>query len=372
MIFIHKTRQLASFVTQLPQIVQPLNLKFFPFCLEGISLCDTIARTIGATPIDAFLEVTWVNDLIGEGHILVIGSAGVDIVARADETPKPGTSSPGRVRMSHGGVARNVAENLARLGMEVVLITAVGDDSQGEKLLTDAEQAGINTEHSITIPGHSTGAYVGILDEKGRLHFAIDNMRAAHSITPKHLREKGELFKEAQAVFVDANLPKKTLATVVSMSKRAKVPIAADPTSVSLAPTLSEYLQDLWLITPNEPEAEVLCPTPVPHAKPSQAIDAARYLVSQGVEIAIITMAEFGLGYAAASGSGHIPAIKTEIVDPTGAGDALTAAVMFGLLHQIPLDESIHLGISAAALTLRVPGTVEPNLSLELLYDQLR
>lgn len=308
----------------------------------------------------------------GEGHILVIGSAGVDIVARADNSLIPGTSSPGRVRMSHGGVARNVAENLARLGMEVVLITAVGDDSQGGKLLADAEQAGVNTEHSITIPTHSTGAYVAILDEKGRLHLAIDNMRAAQSITPEHLRERGDLFKQAQAIFVDANLPKKSLATAISLAKRAKVPVAADPTSVSLAPSLAEHLQDLWLITPNEAEAEVLCPTPVPHAEPSRAIDAARYLVSQGVEIAIITMAEFGLGYAAVSGSGHVPAIKTEIVDPTGAGDALTAAVMFGLLNQIPLDESVHLGISAAALALSVSGTVEPNLSLELLYDQLR
>jgi pseudouridine kinase len=95
-------------------------------------------------------------------------------------------------------------------------------------------------------------------------------------------------------------------------------------------------------------------------------------LVSEGVEIAIITMAEFGLGYATASGSGHVPAIKTEVTDPTGAGDALTAAVMFGLLNEIPIDESVMLGLSAASLTLRTPGTVAPKLSLELLYDQLR
>jgi pseudouridine kinase len=308
----------------------------------------------------------------GNNRILVIGSAGVDIIARASVTIQSGTSSPGVVRMSYGGVARNVAENLARLGLDVVLITAVGDDSPGRRLLENAAQAGINTDHAITLPTHSTGAYVAILDEMGRLHLALDDMQLIQSITPEDIKEKQELFHQAQAIFVDANLGQKTLSTVIALARDLNIPVAADPTSVTLAPRFTDHLADLWLVTPNEAEADALCPQPVPHAHPRQAIDAARHMVSEGVEIAIITMAEFGLGYAAASGSGHVPAIKTEILDPTGAGDALTAAVMFGLLNEIPLDQSVLLGLSAASLTLRTPGTVDPNLSLELLYDQLR
>jgi pseudouridine kinase len=278
----------------------------------------------------------------GNNRILVIGSAGVDIIARASVTIQSGTSSPGVVRMSYGGVARNVAENLARLGLDVVLITAVGDDSPGRRLLENAAQAGINTDHAITLPTHSTGAYVAILDEMGRLHLALDDMQLIQSITPEDIKEKQELFHQAQAIFVDANLGQKTLSTVIALARDLNIPVAADPTSVTLAPRFTDHLADLWLVTPNEAEADALCPQPVPHA------------------------------YAAASGSGHVPAIKTEILDPTGAGDALTAAVMFGLLNEIPLDQSVLLGLSAASLTLRTPGTVDPNLSLELLYDQLR
>jgi pseudouridine kinase len=197
-------------------------------------------------------------------------------------------------------------------------------------------------------------------------------MQATRSITPDHLHERDELFNQAQAIFVDANLSEESLAAAITLAQSAKVQIAADPTSVSLAPAFTDHLDKLWLVTPNEAEADALCPQPVPHADPTRAIDAARHLVSEGVEIAIITMAEFGLGYATASGSGHVPAIKTEVTDPTGAGDALTAAVMFGLLNEIPIDESVMLGLSAASLTLRTPGTVAPKLSLELLYDQLR
>jgi pseudouridine kinase len=101
------------------------------------------------------------------------------------------------------------------------------------------------------------------------------------------------------------------------------------------------------------------------------AIAAARTLVNAGVKTVIITLAEAGVVYASAQTSGHIPAVATDVVDTTGASDALTAAVLFGLLNDIPLDESVRLGASAAALTLACPDTVRPDLSLELLYDNL-
>jgi pseudouridine kinase len=307
-----------------------------------------------------------------EGHVLVIGAAVTDIIGRATSTLHSATSNPGQVRTCYGGVARNVAENLVRLGMETALITAVGDDDASRQMLDHASNAGIATECSIIVEDMPTGAYLAVLDDQGALHFALDDMSVIGSITPAYLRDHASLFKGAAAVVVDANLPPKTLASAVSLAKRSGVPIGADPTSVGLALRLEPHLSDLWLITPNEAEAEALCPHPVPHADRLQAIDAARHLVSQGVDIAIITMAEFGVGYATAESSGHIPAVNTDIVDPTGAGDAHTAALIFALLNGIPLDEAVRLGVSAASLTLRTTGSVVPDLSLELLYNQLR
>lgn len=306
-----------------------------------------------------------------EGHVLVIGSSGTDIVGRANAPLQGGTSNPANLRMSLGGVARNVAENLARLGVKVVLITSVGDDYYGHHLLEHANSVGINTEHCMIVPEQSTGSYVAVLDEHGSLNLGLDDMRVMQAITPAYLRKCRDLFKSARVVFIDANLPEPAIKTVASITRRLKIPLAADPTSVSLAPALAPYLKDLWLITPNEAEANVLCHHPVPHADPNQAIEAAQHLVEQGVDRAIITMAEFGLGYATSITNGHIPAIKTEIQDPTGAGDALTAAVIFALLNDISIDEAVQLGISAASLTLRTKGTVDENLSVEKLYDQL-
>jgi pseudouridine kinase len=306
-----------------------------------------------------------------DGHVLVIGASGSDIIGRANGPIQPGTSNPATVHMSYGGVAHNVAKNVAHLGLDTVLITAVGDDSAGAALLRELHSDGVNVEHSITIEGGRTGGYVAVLDQRGVLHLGLDNMGLISRITPQHLRSCYALFKQAAAVVIDANLSPRAIRSAITHARRAGAPVVADPTSMSLASRLGTHLSELWMIMPNESEAGVFCPGPVPHANRERALEAADFLVSQGVGIAIITMAEFGVVYASNETFGHVPAIQTEILDPTGAGDAMTAALLFGLLNQIPLDESVRLGVAAASMTLQSLGSTVPNLSLEMLYDQL-
>ncbi|MEJ2267294.1 MAG: carbohydrate kinase family protein [Anaerolineales bacterium] len=274
-----------------------------------------------------------------QAPVLVIGGAGVDIIGRLVGEPHLGTSNPGRVRTSFGGVARNIAHNLARLGQPV--------------------------------EGKPTGTYLGIVNAKGLLQFAVDDMRVISQLRPDHIRKCADLFGDASLLFVDANLPKDTLRTVMSMARKARIPVCADPTSSILADRLRPYLSRLQLITPNSVEAAILFGQPFEAGKRGQALAAAKYLVGQGAQIALITLAEFGVCYATSETSGHFPALRTEILDPTGAGDALAATVIFALLNGIPLDDAVQLGVTAASLTLRYPGSVLPDLSLEKLYDHL-
>jgi pseudouridine kinase len=132
---------------------------------------------------------------------------------------------------------------------------------------------------------------------------------------------------------------------------------------------LCPYLPELLLVTPNAAEAEALCGVAVTGRE--SGLEAAHRLVSLGVQIAIVTLGATGLVYATSQESGHVPAIECDIVDFTGAGDSLTAGVVFGLLNDLPIDEAVRLGTSAAALTLQSRETVCPTLSLERLYDQL-
>lgn len=310
-------------------------------------------------------------ELKSDCPVVVIGAAGVDIVGRLKGDLHEGSSNPAQIRTSFGGVARNVAENLARLGQAVILLTAVGEDEEGERLVRNAQIAGVNTEYIIRCGDCPTGMYVGILNSKGEILFAMDSMEVTHNITPAYIRKHLHLFKGASFVFIDLNLPPETLRTIYSLAKRYRVPVCADPTSMHLAPRLIPYLGRTFLITPNFSEASLLAKQPQKSSSRRQALLIAKTLVSQGVDVVIITMAEQGLCYASSETNGHIPAIQTEILDPTGVGDALTAAVLFALLNEMPLDEALRLGVSAATLTLQYTGAVVPDLSLEKLYDQL-
>jgi pseudouridine kinase len=307
-----------------------------------------------------------------EKPVLVLGSSSVDIVGRIEGKLIKGASNPANIRTSFGGTARNFAENLARLGHPVTLLSVVGKGQMGRQMLRYTTKAGVDTKHILRSNKGTTGAYLAVVNAYGELQFALDDMDASQMLTPEYLQERAELFEQAALLFLDVNLPNDTLDTAMRLAAEANLPVAADPTTLALAPKLIPYLSQVFLITPNYMEAGVLCEEPVSgDIEHTQGLDIAKNLVKRGVKVAIVTMAEFGVSYATSETSGHIPAVRTQIIDPTGGGDALSATVIYSLLNGIPLDEAIRLGVSAASLTLRHRGAVYPDLTLELLYEHL-
>jgi pseudouridine kinase len=306
-----------------------------------------------------------------EKPVLAIGGAGVDIVGRLKSELHADTSNPAQIRYSFGGVARNVAENLARLGQPVRLMTAVGEDEPADRLLDVLLQAGVDIGAVLHSVEGNTGTYLAVFDSAGNRQIALDDMRIVSGLTPQYIRQFAGLFEDASLLFIDASLPKDTLRTVMSLARQAHLPVCADPTSALLAHRLRPYVSRFFMVTPNSSEASILCEPSQQVSNRRQALQAAKCLVSQGVDVAIITLAEQGLCYATSETSGHIPALRTGVLDPTGAGDALVAAVIFAILNGIQIDEAMRLGVSAASFTLRYRGAVVPDLSLEKLYDRL-
>ncbi len=301
--------------------------------------------------------------------VLVIGAAGLDVKGQVGGPLQMGTSNPGSIRQSPGGVARNIAENLARLGVDVALITALGDDWPGRYILEHAQQAGVNTEHVLVRPDLRTGTYLALQDREKQLIVGLDDMGAIQAITPGYLYDRRRLFREAEMVVIDANLSPDALEMVFRLAAQYGRPVCADPTSAPLAVRLQPFLGQLHLVTPNLQEAYALLGEV--GGSSDRPIRVARRLVAKGVQLAVITLAEKGLCYATVNESGNLPAITVPIVDRTGVGDALTAAIVFGLLEGLPPTEAVRLGLSAAALTLQCRHTVCPDISLERLYETL-
>jgi len=306
-----------------------------------------------------------------EGYVLVIGSAGLDVKGRPSGQLKPGTSNLGQVRNSIGGVARNIAENLARLEVDTVLLTAVGDDVEGRRVLEHCEANSIDCTHVRVMEGARTATYLALLKADGDLDMAIGDFEIIQWLDSDYLRGHEGLIAEADMVVIDATLSVPTLVTLFELAEKYSVRVCADPTTPLLASRLCPYIGQLHLVVPNAAETTALCGLSNPAHDRETAIEAARHLVSLGAYIAVVTLGDMGLAYADGSGGGFIRAVHTHVVDSTGAGDALTGAVIFGLLNDVPLDEAMRLGVTAASLTLQSAETVLPNLSQELLYDEL-
>jgi pseudouridine kinase len=301
--------------------------------------------------------------------VVVVGAACLDVKGRIGGDIVAGTSNPGDVRVSVGGCARNVAENLARLGMPTALLSVVCQDDFGQTIVSQTERAGVNTDHILLSCEQHSAAYMALLSGQGALLVAVDDTAAAAALTPDYIADHAELLENARLVVIDANVPLETAETLLSICAPAGVPVALDPVAYAPALRYRPLAGTFFLMTPNAVEAQAL--TGLPVADAAQGAIAAKHLISAGVEIAIITLADQGLVYATPDANGYVPAIEVEIVDPTGAGDALTAAVVYALLNDIPVDEAVRLGVSAATLTLGSAETVRQDLSLESLYAQL-
>ena len=306
---------------------------------------------------------------MSQPNVVVIGAASLDTKGRPKTPLVGGTSNPGYIHVSPGGVGRNVAENLARLGVPTALVSAVGDDSTGRHILDTTRASGVDVSGVIVSSEYPSATYLAVVDENGHPVLSIDDMHIMELVTPKYIYAHRKWIKEARMIVMDANLSPAAIKSTIAYANKWNVPVCVDPVSVALAPRISPYLSKLFMVVPNEDEAEALCGHR--SADSLWATAAAQQLVSMGVETAVITLAEKGLAYATSEESGRVPAISIEVEDPTGGGDALTGAVVFGLVNGFSVSEAVRLGVSAASLTVTSTHTVFPELSLERLYEQL-
>jgi pseudouridine kinase len=310
-----------------------------------------------------------VASLAKQPSIVVIGGASLDIKGRLRRPLLHGTSNAASIKISIGGVGRNIAENLARLGTSVALVAAVCADDFGRAIVAHTAAAGVDTTHVLTACDQHSASYIAILDHSGGLVAGLDDSAAARAITAGHIKAHAMMLQQADMVVADANLSTAAMDALLEICEAAQVPVAFEPVAYALAERHREQVERFFLVTPNELEAEAL--TGIPVRDVQSAMAAAQKLIATGVEIVLITLAHQGIVYASSDEVGHIPSIPTEIVDPTGAGDALAATVIFGLTTGIPLAESLRLGHIAAVLTLQSPETAAPDLNLEYLYEQL-
>jgi pseudouridine kinase len=272
--------------------------------------------------------------------VLVIGGANVDVKAKTSAAHIPRTSNPGTVSITAGGVARNIAHNLATLIVDTTLLSVIGSDAFGEMLISETQKAGVKTNH-IMRTNHATGSYIAALDENGELITAVSDMGLLSLLTPDTIKKNKDLIVANNHIISDCNLSEETLHEIAKLCANRLI---IEPVSVAKSQKLRNLLTNhkIYLATPNLDQIEAL--TGTREIKPAIAA-----LHKMGLQNIVIHAGELGAYVSDGNEIIHIPSQATVIVDVTGAGDAATAGLISGLIRNLPLAKAAEIGQIMAA-----------------------
>ncbi len=358
--------------------------------LDAAALAERIGSTRAAVSVH-LSNLTRKGVVLGRGYIvrpeadsvLVVGGAVLDTKVRTAFAPVLGTSNPGTASATVGGVGRNIAENLARLGRPTVLVAAVGDDPAGDTVLQRTGAAGVDCRHVVVSP-HPTGTYAAVLDDCGDLHIAVADMRATDELAVADLAVVPTLLGGADALVVDANLDATVIRWLLSAAQDAGVRSVFEPVSVAKATGAAPVFDGsvrVHTVTPNVDELAAL----VGHAVGDTVDDvraAADLLHARGVEQVWVRrgtrgslLSVAGSAYAGAADAGSravlVGAPPVQVADVTGAGDSMTAGYVHALLDGADVVEAARYGQALAALTCASADTVRADLTAALVAAHL-
>lgn len=333
-----------------------------------------LARSTVAAHI---VQLTQKGFVLGRGYylpvskrIVCIGGAVFDRKYHAHAPLISETSNPVSGYRSHGGVARNVTENLARLGVNIGFVSILGDDETGRAILDNLRLLGVDVSRAIVTNEAPTAEYAAILGPDNELALGIADMGIFDLLKPEMLETVWPQLASADWVFADCNLPQATLEALLAKKSGSRFRLAVDTVSAPKALRLPQDLSGVDLLFLNLDEAHSLLrhPAGTPRLSADQAISMLR---ERGVAKIVMTMGAGGVHIGDENGIRHIASVPAQPVDITGAGDALISGTLYCLLDQKPLPEAVRTGTLLATLTTESDASVHPDLSAQFLEAHL-
>jgi pseudouridine kinase len=354
-----RERQLLRWIEENPMITQ-----------QELADKAGITRSSAAVHISNLMKK---GHIAGRGYIVhtapyavVVGGVNMDVGGRSFGPLIGQDSNPGRVRMSLGGVGRNIAHNLSLLGVDVHLLTAFGDDVSAQKVAASCGELGIDISHALQVPGGTTSTYLYIAGPGGDMELAVADMEIYDHVTPAFLNSRSALLSNAQLVIVDTNIPAESIAW---LAENCKVPLFADPVSTTKAEKLRPVLGRLHTLKPNRIEAELLSGEPIPDLAGAERAAAA--LLDTGLRRVFISMGGDGVYAADHSRQIHVPCLPGNMVNTTGCGDAFMAAIAWAYLEGTDLEGTALAGLAASSIAMESPETINPAMGADAVRSRM-
>lgn len=350
------------------------NIKENPFISQQeLSEKVGLSRSTVANIISGLIKQEYVQGkayvLNDDYPIVCIGAANVDRKFYVNDRLIHGTSNPIESTKSVGGVARNIGENLGRLSQDVTLITACGVDSEWDTIKTLSAPF-INLDYVHQIGNKSTGSYTALISETGEMEYGFADMAVYDELTPEVLIQNTYVLKRAKCIVVDLNIPRASLEFLCAYAEKHGIKLVLIPVSGPKMDHLPHNLHAVnWMIV-NRDETEAYFNISIQGEE--DLLEAARKWNRAGVEHVIVTNGSKSLVYSSGERASLYEIEQSaDVVDVTGAGDSFSAAVIYGWLKGMDIEDTIRLGMINSRKTIETSYTVRQDLDEHQLIKNL-
>ncbi len=289
---------------------------------------------------------------------VVIGGCNMDIIGTSFQEIVLYDSNPGSLKVATGGVGRNIAENMARLNLNVSMISAVGNDEFGRLILDKLRLQKINTDRILVSDEFPTSTYLCILDELNELHIAINSMEVIGLVNKDLIMNSIE---EDDIILLDGNLSDDTLEYIFSNFNNK---IVVDGVSSIKVTKFKKYLSKIYALKLNDFEAKAL-------VEKEDILEIGKELYNQGVQNVFITLGEQGSIYIGDKKECTMKIATDNIKNVTGAGDAFTAGVVYSLINKLTPEETLKFSTYCAHIALGSLETINEEFSLEKVMEMI-
>ncbi|WP_248623122.1 pseudouridine kinase [Citrobacter koseri] len=294
-------------------------------------------------------------------YIVTIGSANMDVAGYSHASLNYADSNPGKIKFTPGGVGRNIAHNLALLGKNSWLLTAVGSDFYGQSLMAQTNQSGVHVDKCLIVPGENTSSYLSLLDNTGEMLVAINDMSITDFISAEFLSQHADFIRGAKVIVADCNISEDALNWV--LENAGDVPVFVDPVSAWKCVKIRERLGKIHTLKPNRLEAETLSGIPLSGREDVGSV--AAWFHEHGLNRLVLSMGGDGVYYSDINGeNGWSLPIKTNVVNVTGAGDAMMAGLAACWMDGLPFIDSVRFAQGCSSMALACEYTNNPDLSV--------
>lgn len=303
-----------------------------------------------------------------ENYVTVIGGSNMDIQGFPNNPLVMYDSNPGQVDISMGGVGRNIAENLSRLNVNTKLISAIGNDLYGNTILSECKNLNIDVNDCLVSDEYSTSIYVSILNNSKDMQLAISHMDIIEKLDESFIHSKHKSIDDSKAIVIDTNLSNEAIDFITRTYSH--LPIFVDTVSTAKCLKIKDILDRFEGIKLNKYEAETLSGIKIENL--DDVKKSCEFFINKGIKNVFITLGGDGVYCANTDKAVHIPGVKINIINATGAGDAFMSGIMYGFMNDLDLEETAKFSVGASILALSHKNTINPNLSVDLINQTIK